>query len=356
MTDAEANLETLVAQVADKPVPMARLAHLLLTMGQSKRARELCTRAVSMAPRNEEVHALAAEIFSHDVPTYYFSMVRDRARHKIYEMAFRRAIRPGSRVLDIGAGTGLFAMMAARAGAAEVVTCEQNTAVAAAVSAVIAKNDLSDRVRVVAKHSADLEIGVDLTGPADVVVWDNLTRNLIGAGALPTVEQAVRRFARPGARVIPARGAIRVALAEDRKFDHYQMSNVEGFDLSLFNQLMVSHYVVPVDKNRIALRSKPEDLIRFDFESGGPFPETTVEISLSCTGGRVNGVEQWIRLDLDNEAFYENAPPADDTSSLRTEFYPFRRPSEVSPGASVTVCGAHDRMLLRIWADVADAQ
>lgn len=355
MTDAEATLETLVAQVADKPVAMARLARLLLTMGHDQRARELSARAVSMAPCNGEVHALAAEVFSHDVPTYYFSMVRDKARHKIYEMAFRRAIGPGSRVLDIGAGTGLFAMMAARAGAAEVVTCEQNTTVAAAVSAVIAQNGLADRVRVVAKHSADLEIGVDLSGPADVVVWDNLTRNLIGAGALPAVEQAVRRFARPGARVIPARGVIRVALAEDLKFDRNQMSNVEGFDLSLFNQLMVSHYVVPVDKHRISLRSKPEDLIRFDFESGGPFPETKVEIILSCTGGRVNGIEQWIRLELDDKAFYENAPPADDSSSLRTEFYPFMWPIEAAPGASVTVCGAHDRLLLRIWADFADA-
>ena len=356
MVDAEASLETLVRQVVNKPVPMVRLARLLLTMGHGQRARELCARAISMAPCNGEVYALAAEVFSHGVPTWYVSMVQDKARHKIYEEAFRRAIRPGSRVLDIGAGTGLFAMMAARMGAAEVVTCEQNTVVAAAVSEVVAHNGLVDRVRVIAKNSADLEIGADLSGPADVVVWDNLTRNLIGAGALPTIEQALRRIARPGARVIPARGAIRIALAEDRKSHINRMGIVEGFDLSPFNKLIASHYTVPIDKDRIVLRSEPQDLFRFDFESGGPFPETKTEVSLSCMGGRVTGVEQWIRLELDSEAYYENAPPADNTSSLKTEFYPFMRPIEAAPGANLIVCGAHDRLSLRIWAEVADVQ
>jgi protein arginine N-methyltransferase 7 len=353
MIDAEASLEALVRAVVDRPLPMARLARLLLTMGHGERARKLCARASSMAPCNGEVYALAAEVFSYDVPTWYVSMVQDKARHKIYEEAFRRAIKPGSRVLDIGSGTGLFAMMAARMGAAEVITCEQNTVVAAAVSEVVARNGLVDRVRVVAKNSADLKIGVDLNGPADVVVWDNLTRSLIGAGALPTIERAVRHMARPGARVIPARGAIRVALAEDRKSYLDRMGIVEGFDLSPFNKLLGSHYTVPVNRDRIVLRSKPEDLFRFDFESGGPFPESRTEVSLSCMGGRVTGVEQWIRLELDGDAHYENAPPADNTSSLRTAFYPFMRPIEASPGSNLTVCGAHDRLSLRIWADVA---
>ena len=43
-----------------------------------------------------------------------------------YDAALRRAIRPGCRVLEIGTGSGLLAMMAARAGAAQVVTCERN--------------------------------------------------------------------------------------------------------------------------------------------------------------------------------------------------------------------------------------
>ncbi len=181
MTESAGDLDTVLRHVAEKPLPLVSLAVLLLAKGQVDRARQLCAQAVALSPEDAEIRALAAEVFSHGVPTWYFSMLRDNVRHKKYEAAFRRAIKPGSRVLDIGSGTGLFAMMAARAGAAEVITCESNPAVAAAVSQVIARNDLTNVIRVVAKHSSDLELGSDLAGAADVIVWDNLTRNLIGA-------------------------------------------------------------------------------------------------------------------------------------------------------------------------------
>jgi type II protein arginine methyltransferase len=344
---APATLDTLLSHVAEKPVPMVRLAHLLLAKGEVKRALELCARAIAMAPDSGEVHALAAEAFSNKVPTWYFPLLRDTARHRIYEKAFRRVIRPGSRVLDIGAGTGLFAMMAARAGAAEVVTCEANLAVAKVVSEIVARNGLADRVRVIAKHSSDLEIGPDLMGPADVVVWDNLSRNLIGAGALPTVEQAVRRLVRPNAAVIPARGTIRVALAEDREAYREQMGIVEGFDLSPFNRLAVPCYYISHDKERAVRRSEPYDLFRFDFQSGGPFPESRATVTLSTPlGGRVNGIAQWIYLELDEEGWHEAPPSAKGASVLGAMFYPLMQPIEMAPGDNLTICGAHDRQSL----------
>ncbi len=49
-------------------------------------------------------------------PAWHFPMVADRPRNDAYDQALRRAA-PGRRVLDIGSGSGLLAMMAARAGA-----------------------------------------------------------------------------------------------------------------------------------------------------------------------------------------------------------------------------------------------
>jgi type III protein arginine methyltransferase len=353
MTGNAAGLENLLSHLADKPVPLARLAHLLLAKGQGKRARELCAQAIALAPRNAEVHAIAAQIFSHDVPGWYFPMVRDSVRNRAYEMALRRAIRPGCCVLDIGAGTGLLAMMAARAGAAAVVTCEANPTVAAVVTEIIGRNHLADRVRVVAKHSADLEIGVDLTGPADVVVWDALSNNMIGAGALPTMEQAVRRLMRPGAPAIPARGVVRVALAEDREAPRL-MHIVEGFDLSTFNRLAPSSYQISVGSERLMLRSAPGDLFRFDFESGGPFPEARTAVALSSAGGSVNGIVQWVGFEMDEEGWYENLPRVGAISAFAALFYPLRRPVELAAGDTLTVCGTHDRLSLRIWAEALE--
>lgn len=64
------------------------------------------------------------------IPKCHFRIVRDGVRNPAYDDALPRAVKPALRVLDIGAGTGLVAMMAARAGARDVVTCEMNPAIA----------------------------------------------------------------------------------------------------------------------------------------------------------------------------------------------------------------------------------
>jgi protein arginine N-methyltransferase 7 len=348
---AKENLETLLSHIGDKPVPMARMAAVLLAMGKAERARELCARAVALAPGNAEVHGLAAEVFSHGIAQWYFPMVGDGIRHDAYEAALRRAIQPNSRVLEIGTGTGLLAMMAARAGAAEVVTCESNRVVAAAASEIIARNGFADRVRVVAMHSTDLQVGRDLAERADVLVCDALSNSMIGAGALPAIEHAVRRLLRPGARVIPARGTIRVALAEDRRDRRSRMGVVEGFDLSPFNRLAAASYQIPVGEERLTLRSEPGDLFHFDFESGGPFPEKKDSVTLTTSGGRVNGIVQWLSFDMDKDARYENQPRVGSMSTFAPLFYPLMRPLELAPGSKLTIVGSHDRLSLRIWVE-----
>src|SRR4029079_4411538 len=57
------------------------------------------------------------------VPGWHFAMMDHHKRNEAYEAAIRRAV-PGKRVLDIGTGAGLLALMAARAGAAKVTACE----------------------------------------------------------------------------------------------------------------------------------------------------------------------------------------------------------------------------------------
>ena len=342
-------LADVIRQAEGSPALLARVATLLLSRGNVSGARKLSQLALDLAPNDDEVRVLVSEVQSHDVGGWYFPMVLDDSRQKLYEKAFELVIWPGCRVLDIGSGTGLFAMMAARAGASQVVTCEAKPEVAAAVTNVVAENGLASRVRVVAKRSADLEVGVDLDAPADVVIWDNLNNNLIGAGALPAIEQAGRRLARAGARFIPSRGAVRIALAQDLQF--LRMGIVEGFDLAAFNRLALPRYHMHDDAERFVLRSEPADLFEFDFESGGPFPEERASSVLTVTGGPVNGVAQWMRLDLCEGVKYENPPPGYRTAALGPMFHTFAGPIGVEAGQTLVIHGSHDRRTVRIWRE-----
>lgn len=346
-------LNDSLAAVAGKPLPMVRLAHMLVAVKREPaKARQLCMDAVALAPDDPEVAVLAAEVLCIDIPTWHFSIVRDVARNTAYDTALRRAVKPGMRVLDIGAGTGLLAMMAARAGAAEVITCEANAVVADRTAAIVAKNGFADRIRVIAKNSNALEIGVDLDGPVDVLVSEIVADNLLGEYVLPTMERAVPRLLKPGAAIIPARGAIRMALAEDRKAGRHFMAHmavVEGFDLSPFNSLAPSAYPIWVGDDYLTLRGAPADLFEFDFRTGGPYPPGRGKITLTADSGPANGVVQWIALDLDGVTHHENRPTRGGWSSWSAWFYPLPDAKQLGAGANVTVCGSHDRINVRSW-------
>jgi len=149
LTETIAALEPLVA---GKPHAMLGLARMMQEDGQSAKALDLCHSALRLAPEDGKLAAKITDFITRTVPGWHFYMLRDEMRIAAYDAALRRAVTSESRVLEIGTGTGILAMMAARAGARSVVTCEMTPAIATQAAAIIAQNGYADRVRVVAKH------------------------------------------------------------------------------------------------------------------------------------------------------------------------------------------------------------
>ena len=69
--------------------------------------------------------------------------------------ALEAAVRPGSRWLDLGCGTGILAIVAARLGAAEVVALDLDPEAAHVAADVVRTNGLTDRVEVGAGSLAE---------------------------------------------------------------------------------------------------------------------------------------------------------------------------------------------------------
>lgn len=344
-----AALDSLAARAKGDPRALATLAAMAAENGLAAQAFELANEARALAPEDPEVTLLAGRAASAEVHAWHFSIVRDAARNAAYRAAIERAIRSGDRVLEIGAGTGLLSMMAARAGA-EVVACEMNPAIAAAAVRIVAHNGLADRVRILARHSGDLDATRDLGGPVDLIVSEILSNDLLVEQVLPVMADVVPRLLKDGGRAIPAGGAIRVALAEWQGLEQRRVGNIDGFDLSPFNALERVPYSVKPGDPRLTLRSAPADLFRFDFAGGGPYAPGRAAVPLACAGGPINGVVQWIQLELDEQGRYENRPAPGATSCWSCLFYPFETPAEPGPGTSMTVHGVHTLTTLRIWA------
>ena len=274
-------LDEFLARASANPAALAHLAGLFFNMGDKARASETALRAIAAAPEDTEIRGLVSKVLSANVPDRHFGIVRDAARNAAYETALKRAVTARSKVLEIGAGTGILAMFAARAGAQAVVTCEAVPAIAQAARDIIALNGFSDRVRVVAKQSYDLDADRDLA-LADILVYEIVDNTMLGENVLPVTEHAVTTLLKPGAKVIPARGIIRVALAHDAAFDHGRLGTVEGFNLSPFDRLAPSSYRIKRGEPSLTLMSAPGDIFDFDFQSGGPFPAAASSTTLKA--------------------------------------------------------------------------
>ena len=65
--------------------------------------------------------------------TGYGEMIADAVRMQSYVEALRKAVTPGCTVLDIGTGTGIFALLACRFGAERVFALEPSAAIQVAI-------------------------------------------------------------------------------------------------------------------------------------------------------------------------------------------------------------------------------
>jgi hypothetical protein len=168
---------------------------------------------------------------------------------------------------------------------------------------------------------------------------------------LPAHERAFRELLKPGARAIPARGAVRVAMAHDRREDRIDLANVSGFDLSSFKTLAPPARQIRVGHERLSLRSEAADLFVFDFASAQYCAPSQASLVCRSTGGDVNGIAQWISLEFDEVTHYENRPTPGATSCWAALFYPFTETLQTVPGQEFRVFGSHDRRSLTIWAE-----
>lgn len=328
---------------------LSNLAVIFRVRGESERAIDSLRRAVAIDPELREASANLRNAYRDVVSPWHFAMINDRPRNE----AFRRAIAaaaPGRRVLDIGTGTGLLAMLAVRAGAAEVTACESVPVIAAHAREIVARNGLGRSVHVVPKHSTDLVTGRDLAQRAQVLVTETFSSDLLSEGVLAAVEHAHRELLTGDAIIIPSRAAAVAYLAGGPEIENMLFAaEIEGFDLSPFND-----FAPPL--LAVALNDVPHEVLSDDFELFGfdlraqSFPAERRIIAVPVTrDGMACALVQWIRLDFGDLPHYENRPVARQGESHWTQIlHRFPRPFPVSAGAVVNVVVRHDRQHISV--------
>jgi type II protein arginine methyltransferase len=342
--DARQALQETLARIADKPDELSRLALAARDLGQIAIAVRTLRRILELIPGHFDAEALLRDLQTSQVRPWHFRMMNDGPRNRAYDAALRRAIRPDSHVLEIGTGSGLLAMMAARAGAALVTSCEMVEILAETATDIVARNGLADRVRVIAKKSTALRIGVDLPRPADVLLSEILGDKLLSEDVLRSTADARRRLTMADAVLIPRRVAAIARLAGGAFFaDAVSVGQVEGFDLSPFNRFAPSSLSISMESGSFESLSDDVEAFSFDLAAHDHRPGEARLSFRVVRSGTCLGILQWLRLQLHDDVCFENAPAERiGPSAWRQVFHPFAAPLEVRAGDEIAVRAKHD--------------
>jgi len=341
--EAALALDGSLAQAANN------LASTLEAVGDDAAAIGAYRRALAIDPGYLEARDNLALTLGRVAPPWHFPMMADAARNSAYDRALRR-LAPGRRVLDIGSGSGLLAMMAARAGAASVTTCEMVAPIAAAARDIIAANGLADRVTLHAKRSDQLDVGRDMAERADVLVTETFASGLLSESVLPTLEDARRRLLAPEAVVIPRRAIALGYLVGGAAVEaQVRASASTGFDLSPFDRFAPVKLGLHLDRVPHDVMSEDFEIFAFDL-AGAAFPaERRTRAVVASAQGRCVGVAQWLRLELDAETEYDNRPtPSAGANGWMHVLYRFGNPLELTPGQTVRLLCSHNRSAMTV--------
>lgn len=128
----------------------------------------------------------------------HIGMLDDRVRTSRWIAAIESVVRAGDVVVEVGTGTGVLAITAARAGARHVYTIEGG-AMARVAREVIRANGLADRITVVEGWSTELT----LPERGNVFISETIGSLGFDEDLIATARDAIQRHLEPGARMIP---------------------------------------------------------------------------------------------------------------------------------------------------------
>ena len=154
---------------------------------------------------------------------YHYQMLDQEARIGNFERAIDYVVKPGMKVVELGAGTGVLSFFAARAGAAKVYSVERLPHVARAAQRFLVANGVADRVEIVNGDATDYLP----PEPVDVVICEMLHTAMLREKQLAVIASFKKRylakFGGPLPRFIPEAAVMAVQpVVSNYEFHGYQ--------------------------------------------------------------------------------------------------------------------------------------
>jgi len=176
-------------------------------------------------------------------------MLKDEVRTLTYRnsMFHNKHLFKDKIVLDVGCGTGILSMFAAKAGAKKVIGIECSSIVDYARK-IVAANHLDNVVTLVKGKVEEVELP-DGIEKVDIIISEWMGYCLLYESMLNTVLYARDKWLAPGGMIMPDRATLYVCAIEDRTYKDEKINwwdQVYGFDMSCIRKVAISEPLVDV--------------------------------------------------------------------------------------------------------------
>jgi protein arginine N-methyltransferase 1 len=275
----------------------------------------------------------------------YGRMIADEGRTNAYAESLKRRVTPASVVVDVGTGTGIFAMLAARLGARKVYAIESSEVIEFAGRAA-AQSGLDGRIQFIRGLSTE----VQLPERADVIVSDL-------HGILPAYERgplsimdARDRFLKPDGGLIPRRETLWAALVEAALL-HWENVGVLaegalGIEMAAAGEVAANIWHM-IRVRPPELVTTPECWAVLDYEvlqSPDVHGEITWQIAERRTA---HGICAWFDWDGVEGVSFSNSPLSGERHLFGQAFFPWPAPLDLHGG---------DEVFVRLRADAVGSE
>lgn len=265
---------------------------------------------------------------------WHEKMLADRVRVHSYREAIGHAVKPGDTVIDLGTGSGILAMFAARAGAKRVYAIDHSSFIGVAVE--IGRANGFEQITFVQANSRDFVCPERV----DLIVHEQMGHTLFGENMIANLLDLKRRALKPGGRILPAHFelfAAPVSLKEEYRRPFIWQIEETGLDLSFLQESpSIDPYVAADHRCRLlkgfevaSFLAEPKAIITFDMnrldaEDGIAQPQAVAWKILE--DGVVDGVCFYFRVRFEDGTSFDTSPFSTQTSwenlLLRTDLAP----------------------------------
>jgi len=182
-------------------------------------------------------------------------MLKDEVRTLTYRnsMYHNKHLFKDKIVLDVGCGTGILCMFAAKAGAKKVIGIECSSIVDHATN-IIKANHFEDVIELIKGkvEEVTLPIGIE---KVDIIISEWMGYCLFYESMLGTVLYARDKWLAPGGLIFPDRATLYISAVEDRQYKESKISwweDVYGFDMSCVKKVAITEPLIDsVDPRQI---------------------------------------------------------------------------------------------------------